>query len=162
MNEEELELSIYRFQNEDGCKILLCDETGGEGRNLQGADYVIHIDLPWDANAIEQRIGRLDRLGRPADKDVCSVVTYAKDTLEEELYNFWNKGLNIFTQSLSGLEIIMNEINASIIHAVTSDFRYGISNAINEIIESSQRMEKEVREEQHFDSAAFIYATLNQ
>lgn len=116
----------------------------------------------WDANAIEQRIGRLDRLGRPADKDVCSVVTYAKETLEEELYNFWNKGLNIFTQSLSGLEIIMNEINESIIHAVTSDFRYGISNAINEIIESSQRMEKEVREEQHFDSAAFIYATLNQ
>lgn len=162
MNEEELELSIYRFQNDDECKILLCDETGGEGRNLQGADYVIHIDLPWDANAIEQRIGRLDRLGRPADKDVCSVVTYAKDTLEEELYNFWNKGLNIFTQSLSGLEIIMNEINESIIHAVTSDFRYGISNAINEIIESSQKMEKEVREEQHFDSAAFIYATLNQ
>lgn len=70
--------------------------------------------------------------------------------------------MNIFTQSLSGLEIIMNEINESIIHAVTSDFRYGISNAINEIIESSQRMEKEVREEQHFDSAAFIYATLNQ
>lgn len=162
MNEEELELSIYRFQNDDECKILLCDETGGEGRNLQGADFVIHIDLPWDANAIEQRIGRLDRLGRPADKDVCSVVTYAKETLEEELYNFWNKGLNIFTQSLSGLEIIMNEINESIIHAVTSDFRYGISNAINEIIESSQRMEKEVREEQHFDSAAFIYATLNQ
>ena len=162
MNEEELELSIYRFQKDDECKIIICDETGGEGRNLQGADYVIHIDLPWDANAIEQRIGRLDRLGRPADKDICSVVTYAKDTLEEELYNFWNKGLNIFTQPLSGLEIIMNEINESIIHAVTSDFRYGVSNAINEIIESSQRMEKEVREEQHFDSAAFIYATLNQ
>ena len=162
MNEEELELSIYRFQNDDDCKILLCDETGGEGRNLQGANYVIHIDLPWDANAIEQRIGRLDRLGRAADKDVCSVVVFAKDTLEEELYNFWNKGLNIFTQSLSGLEIIMNEINESIIHAVTSDFRYGISNAINEIIESSRKMEMEVREEQHFDSAAFIYATLNQ
>ena len=105
---------------------------------------------------------RLDRLGRAADKDVCSVVVFAKDTLEEELYNFWNKGLNIFTQSLSGLEIIMNEINESIIHAVTSDFRYGISNAINEIIESSRKMEMEVREEQHFDSAAFIYATLNQ
>ena len=68
--------------------------------------------------------------------------------------------MNIFTQSLSGLEIIMDEINENIIHAITSDFRYGISNAINEIIESSQRMEKEVREEQHFDSAAFIYATL--
>lgn len=162
MNENELELSVYRFQNDEECKILLCDETGGEGRNLQGADFVIHIDLPWDANAIEQRIGRLDRLGRSADKNVCSVVIYAKETLEEELYNFWNKGLNVFNQSLSGLEIIMDEINESIINAVTSDFRYGISNAISEIIQSSQRMEKEVREEQHFDSAAFIYASLNQ
>lgn len=162
MNENELELSVYRFQNDEECKILLCDETGGEGRNLQGADFAIHIDLPWDANAIEQRIGRLDRLGRSADKNVCSVVIYAKETLEEELYNFWNKGLNVFNQSLSGLEIIMDEINESIINAVTSDFRYGISNAISEIIQSSQRMEKEVREEQHFDSAAFIYASLNQ
>lgn len=162
MNENELELSVYRFQNDEECRILLCDETGGEGRNLQGADFVLHIDLPWDANAIEQRIGRLDRLGRSADKNVCSVVIYAKETLEEELYNFWNKGLNVFNQSLSGLEIIMDEINESIINAVTSDFRYGISNAISEIIQSSQRMEKEVREEQHFDSAAFIYASLNQ
>ncbi len=162
MNESELELSVYRFQNDEDCKILLCDETGGEGRNLQGADFVIHIDLPWDANAIEQRIGRLDRLGRSVDKDVCSVVVYAKETLEEELYHFWDKGLNVFHQSLSGLEIIMDEINDSIIKAVTSDFRYGISNAISEIIQSSQRMEKEVREEQHFDSAAFIYASLNQ
>ena len=162
MDENELELSVYRFQNDADCKILLCDETGGEGRNLQSADFVIHIDLPWDANAIEQRIGRLDRIGRPVDKNVCSVVVYAKETFEEELYNFWNKGLNVFHQSLSGLEIIMSEINDSLINAVTKDFRYGISNAISEIIRSSQKMEKEVREEQHFDSAAFLYASLNQ
>ncbi len=162
MTEDELELNVYRFQNDSQCFMILCDETGGEGRNLQSADFVIHIDLPWDANAIEQRIGRLDRLGRDPEKDVCSVVVYTKGTLEEELFNFWNKGLGIFENSLSGLEIIMNEINESIIKAVTSDFRYGISNAITRIINSSQKMEKEVREEQHFDTAAFIYASVNQ
>lgn len=162
MQEDELELNIYKFQNDSKCTILLSDETGGEGRNLQSADYIVHIDLPWDANAIEQRIGRLDRLGRDMNKDVCSVVVYARNTLEEELYKFWSQGLNIFNQSLSGLEIIMQDINNSIIKAVTSDFRYGISNAIAEIIESSQKMEKEVREEQHFDTAAFIYASMNQ
>lgn len=162
MNADDLELNVYRFQNDSSCTLLLCDESGGEGRNLQSADYIIHIDLPWDANAIEQRIGRLDRLGRPMDKDVCSVVIYSRDTLEEELYKFWNNGLNIFQQSLSGLEIIMKDINDSIIHAVTGDFRYGISNAIAEIIESSQKMEKEVREEQHFDTAAFIFDSLNK
>lgn len=162
MSPDDLEFNIYKFQNDAECKFLLCDETGGEGRNLQGADYVVHIDLPWDANAIEQRIGRLDRLGRNPEKDVCSVVIYSTRTLEEELFKFWNNGLNIFEQSLSGLEIIMNDINNSIIKAVTSDFRYGISNAIEETITSSQAMEKDVREEQHFDTAAFIYASLNQ
>lgn len=44
--------------------MLICDRSGGEGRNLQIADYVIHIDLPWNINTIEQRIGRLDRMGR--------------------------------------------------------------------------------------------------
>lgn len=162
MSEDELELNVYRFQNDSQCFIILCDESGGEGRNLQSADFIIHIDLPWDANAIEQRIGRLDRLGRNPQKDICSVIVYAKSTLEEELYRFWNEGLNIFSQSLSGLEIIMDDINKSIIHAVSNDLRYGISNAIAEIIESSQKMEKEVREEQHFDTAAFTYAFMNQ
>lgn len=162
MTLQELELSIYRFQNQDSCQIILCDETGGEGRNLQGADYVVHIDLPWDANKIEQRIGRLDRLGRPVDKDVCSVVIYTENTLEEELFRFWNEGLNIFRNSLSGLEIIMNDINKSIINAVTKDFRYGITNAVEEIIKVSRRMEQEIREEQHFDTAAYIYRPINK
>ena len=162
MSADELELNIFRFQNEARCRILLCDETGGEGRNLQNADIVIHIDLPWDANAIEQRIGRLDRLGREADRTILSVVIYSEDTLEGELYKFWSKGLKVFNKSLNGLEIIMNDINNSIIAAVTNDFRYGISGAIESVIEASQKMEKEVREEQLFDTAPFIYGTLNQ
>lgn len=162
MAEDDLELNVYRFQNDGQCFMILCDETGGEGRNLQSADFVIHIDLPWDANAIEQRIGRLDRLGRKQEKDVCSIVIYAEKTLEEEMFHFWNDGLNVFRQSLSGLEIIMDDINISLIKAVSSDFRYGISNAVTDIIESSKKMEKEVREEQHFDTAAYLYASMNQ
>lgn len=162
MNSDDLELSIYRFQNEKNCRILLCDESGGEGRNLQVADYVVHIDLPWDANAIEQRIGRLDRLGREANRPVLSVVVYTEGTLENELYKFWKEGLNIFNNSLSGLEIIMNEINENIISAVTHDFRYGISEAIANVVKASKEMEKNVREEQLFDTASFLYGAMNQ
>ena len=162
MSSDDLELNIYRFQNDKNCKILLCDETGGEGRNLQIADVIVHIDLPWDANAIEQRIGRLDRLGRDPQKTVLSVVIHTNDTLENELFRFWKEGLKVFTQSLSGLEIIMNDINKSIISAVTKDFRYGISGAIEEVVQASQKMEKDVREEQLFDTAPFIYGSLNQ
>lgn len=162
MDIDELELSVYRFQNDTKCSIMLCDESGGEGRNFQCADYIVHIDLPWDANAIEQRIGRLDRLGREQNRDVKSVVVYAEDSLEEELFNFWNKGLNIFRQSLSGLEIIMNEINESIISAIINDFKYGLSKAISKIVDASKKMEREIREEQHFDTAAYKYRPMNR
>ena len=95
----EIELNSYRFQNDKNCRIMLCDYTGGEGRNFQCADYIVHIDLPWDASTIEQRIGRLDRLERdPSRPVVHSVLVYAQDTFEEALYRFWNEGLKIFTQ----------------------------------------------------------------
>lgn len=85
MNREELEDSVYAFQNDSTCKVIICDETGGEGRNFQNAEQIIHLDMPWSANTLEQRIGRLDRLGRSPEQDVLSVVLYAEDSIEEKL-----------------------------------------------------------------------------
>lgn len=79
---------------------MLSDESGGEGRNFQVADKVIHIDVPWSANVIEQRIGRLDRIGRQDNNAVTSIVVYAENSLEEQLYKFWNEGVQLF-QNLS-------------------------------------------------------------
>lgn len=70
----EIELNAYRFQNETACRIMLCDYSGGEGRNFQCADYIVHIDVPWDANMIEQRIGRLDRLERDSSRPVVTSI----------------------------------------------------------------------------------------
>lgn len=76
---------------------MLCDNTGGEGRNFQCADYIIHIDLPWDASLLEQRIGRLDRLERDPERSVVtSIVPFAGDTFEEALFDFFSNGLRIF------------------------------------------------------------------
>lgn len=162
MNSDELEINVCRFQKDRTCTIMLCDESGGEGRNFQCADYVVHIDLPWDANAIEQRIGRLDRMGRESKKQIISVIPYAEESLEEELFKFWDKGLGIFEHSLSGLEIIMNDINAAIVSAIIKDFRFGLINEIQNVIERSTRLKEEVREEQHFDTSAYIYRPMNQ
>ena len=86
MSRADLEDSVYDFQNDPACRVIVCDETGGEGRNFQNAEQVIHLDLPWNANALEQRIGRLDRLGRDPEMDVKSVVMYAEGTIEEQLF----------------------------------------------------------------------------
>ena len=162
MSTDELEVNVCKFQNDRNCTIMLCDESGGEGRNFQCAEYVVHIDLPWDANAIEQRIGRLDRMGRESGRPIVSVVPYAEETLEEELFKFWDNGLKIFNHSLSGLEIIMNDINNAIVSAIIKDVRFGLINEIQNVIDRSARLKEEVREEQHFDTAAYIYRPMNQ
>lgn len=158
METDAIELNAYRFQNEETCHIMLCDYSGGEGRNFQCADYVIHIDLPWDANMIEQRIGRLDRLERdPARPIVTSVVVHTEDSFEAALFEFWNAGLNIFNQSLSGMEIIMKDINEQIISAVEEDFKYGLFERVPKIIELAKSMRETVRKEQNYDAAGFMF-----
>jgi len=158
MSQEEIELNAYRFQNDPDCRIMLCDYTGGEGRNFQCADYIVHIDLPWEANMIEQRIGRLDRLERDRSRPiVTSVVFHTKESFEEALFDFWRDGLKIFNQSLSGMEIIMKDINHEIVEAVRNDFKHGLFERIPEIIKIAEIMRETIRKEQNYDAAGFIF-----
>ena len=163
MLREELEDSVYEFQNNEKCRVILCDSTGGEGRNFQNADWVIHLDLPWTANAIEQRIGRLDRLGRDQNHlMVNSVVIYSKESIEEQLFEIWNRGLDIFQRSLSGLEIITGELNERIEEALLDDIYNGLEKAVDDIVELTEDARDAVEEEQLYDSGSVIYRPLSQ
>lgn len=162
MLRSELEDSVYEFQNNVNCRVILCDATGGEGRNFQNADWLIHLDLPWTANAIEQRIGRLDRLGRDKNHlSVKSVVVYSKESIETQLFELWNRGLDLFEKSLSGLEIITGELNERIEEALIEDVYNGLENAIDDIIDLTEETRDEVEEEQLYDSGSVIYRPLS-
>ena len=160
MDQNEAEINIYRFQSDPTCRILLCDKSGGEGRNLQIADYVIHVDLPWNINTIEQRIGRLDRMGRDIQIPVTSVAIHSIESYEDQMFHLWNEGLNVFGQSLSGLEIIMNDINHKIIDSIRTDFEFGLYRLVPELIKEAGQMRETVRREQIFDTAALRYRPL--
>ncbi|WP_139490109.1 SNF2-related protein [Brevibacillus dissolubilis] len=160
MTEEELQDSAEDFQDSSGCRILVCDELGGEGRNFQMADMVVHLDTPWTANMLEQRIGRLDRLGRNPENQVVSVVFYAENTIEEQLVHLWKDGMGIYNQSLSGLEIISGEVTNNIVKALKNDVREGVSLAIPLIQEETSRMREAVEEEQFYDMASMLYRPL--
>ena len=162
MDREELEDSVYAFQNNPECRVIICDETGGEGRNFQNAAQIIHLDLPWNANALEQRIGRLDRLGRNPDKDVVSVVLYADTSVEEQLFHIWKDGMKLFEQSLSGLEIITGELNELIVEALLDDYYTGLTNAFDDILDQAEEMRESVEDEQDFDLGATLYRPLSQ
>lgn len=162
MDSDECELSAYRFETDEDYWILLSDESGGEGRNFQNADILVHIDLPWNANDLEQRIGRLDRIGREQNKPVVSVACYSQETLEEDLFSFWNEGIGIFTKSQSGLEIIMNSMDEKIIRALCSDFKYGLVNIIEAVKKELDGLKEIIKKERYFDVAEYKYQAINR
>lgn len=162
MEEDLRELNAYRFENDQKFSLMLSDESGGEGRNFQNADLILHIDIPFEANTLEQRIGRLDRIGRDVSKPVTSIVCYSQLSIEEDLFNIWSKGLRIFERSQSGLEIVMNEIDRKIGEAFCSDTMYGLNGIIDEIIPEINNLNQVVKEERYFDVAAYQYQIINQ
>ena len=74
---------VNEFQNNPKCKVFLSTNAGSTGLNLQAADTVINVDLPWNPAVLEQRIARAHRMGQKRPVNVYILVT--EDTLEEQL-----------------------------------------------------------------------------
>lgn len=152
MDEEKLQLAADRFQRDGGCCVLLCDELGGEGRNFQIAQQIIHIDLPWTPAQIEQRIGRVDRLGRKGE--VRSLPIFARETVEHDLFRLWDEALGLFTRSLSGLEIALEETQDQIVDALRSSVRAGLASLYGPLLAQAAQLREEVERERYFEEDA--------
>lgn len=112
------EENVRRFRAEPQVMVMVSDESGGEGRNFQFAHSLVHMDLPWQPAVIEQRIGRLDRLGRElTSTEVISHVCVSAGAWEAGLYACYHEGLNLFGTSVSGLEFSLRHIQDRIIDA---------------------------------------------
>ena len=74
---------IHRFQNDPACMLFITTNAGATGLNLQAANTVINVDLPWNPAVLEQRISRAHRMGQKQPVQVFLLVT--TDTLEENL-----------------------------------------------------------------------------
>lgn len=99
---------IERFSRPDGPRVLLSSEVGSEGINLQFARVIINYDLPWNPMRVEQRIGRIDRVGQQAA--VLHVVHFkVQGTIEERLYDRLHTKLEFFRNSLGDLEAVIGE-----------------------------------------------------
>jgi ATP-dependent helicase HepA len=88
------------FNEDEGARVMVVSEMGGEGRNFQVASHLVLIDLPRDPELLEQRIGRLDRIGQRGDVHIH--VPYLKGTTEEQVVRWLNEGLNAFAEPVVG------------------------------------------------------------
>ena len=88
------------FSEPNGARLLLCSEIGSEGRNFQFAHHLVLFDLPPHPELLEQRIGRLDRIGQ--SEDIHVHVPYLIGSPQEALVRWYHEGLNAFEDYLEG------------------------------------------------------------
>lgn len=105
---DERKNQIFRFRDEANVRILLSSEVGSEGLNLQFARVLVNYDLPWNPMKIEQRIGRIDRVGQKADR-LAIVHFKLLGTIEERLYERLHRRLELFKNSVGDLEAVLGE-----------------------------------------------------
>lgn len=101
-----------QFSQDDGPQLLLCSEIGSEGRNFQFCHHLILFDLPADMEMIEQRIGRLDRIGQ--EEQVNLHIPYLKNTFEEVLFRWLHEGVNAFGSYVQGAAYIYEQSAAEL------------------------------------------------
>ena len=86
--------AAFFADEETGSQVLVCSEIGSEGRNFQFAKHLILFDLPLNPDLLEQRIGRLDRIGQGDTIEIH--IPYIEDSAQEILFRWYHEGLNAF------------------------------------------------------------------
>jgi superfamily II DNA or RNA helicase len=105
---DEREFVIDEFLEREDVPLLLTSEVGGEGIDLQKASVLFNYDLPWNPMVVEQRIGRLDRIGQQA-KRIVIVNFIVKDSIEEYVLQRLLEKIDIFRESIGEMDPIIGE-----------------------------------------------------
>lgn len=141
LSRSDVEKSLNQFKNDQNCFILVCDSSAEEGRNFQFVDWMIHFDLPWSPNRLEQRIGRIDRIGRPLN---VQFTVFAGSDLEDSPHDAWYQllkdGFGIFHQSIASLQFYVDE---KLPGMVTTLFESGASGLLEMIKTIQQQIAQE-------------------
>jgi ATP-dependent helicase HepA len=107
------------FAEPEGARLLICSEIGSEGRNFQFAHHLVLFDLPLNPELLEQRIGRLDRIGQK--EDIHIHVPYLVGSPQEVLARWYHEGLNAFEANLIGGNELLREFGR-LVHDIAMEY----------------------------------------
>ena len=110
MNQQQKDESVIRFRRRS--QVLIATEAGGEGRNFQFAHVMVNYDLPWNPMKVEQRIGRLDRIGQKRDVVIYNLA--CEGTIEERILDVLHKRIRLFEESVGSLDPILGTVEDDI------------------------------------------------
>jgi SNF2 family DNA or RNA helicase len=107
LSRREKDAAIAAFRSE--LPVLLTTEAAGEGRNLQFCHVMINYDLPWNPMQIEQRLGRIHRIGQEHDVLLTNLVT--RDTIEDHILRVLESKVNLFELVIGELDMILGRVD---------------------------------------------------
>jgi SNF2 family DNA or RNA helicase len=99
--------AIRRF--EQSAQVLLSTEAAGEGRNLQFCRLMVNFDLPWNPQRIEQRVGRIHRIGQSRPVEIWNLS--AEGTIEDYLLDVLDRKLNLFELVIGEMDMILGHLD---------------------------------------------------
>lgn len=108
--------AAFFADKEYGSQVLICSEIGSEGRNFQFAHHLILFDLPLNPDLLEQRIGRLDRIGQTETIQIHA--PYLQDSAQEIMFNWYHKGLNAFEYTCPSGHNVFSRVKETLIEAL--------------------------------------------
>jgi SNF2 family DNA or RNA helicase len=103
MNRGKKDWMMDLFRNR--AQVMVATEAGGEGINLQFCHNIINFDLPWNPMRVEQRIGRVHRLGQTENVRIFNLST--RGTIEEHIISLLHEKINMFELVIGGLDVIL-------------------------------------------------------
>ena len=149
MSTYEQDAAVEYFIQEDGCRILVMDASGDEGRNLQSASEIVHFSLPVSANRLEQRLGRADRFSELRDHRATSTVfSEPESSLITGQFSYLNEGLNIFNRSVATAQHFLSIEFQNLLLALLKN---GLDAFSMNLADISIRLEEEIQNIEYID-----------
>lgn len=113
LNPLQKDAAVEGFKASSRPSILLSTEAGGEGRNFQFCHLLVNYDLPWNPMRVEQRIGRVDRIGQQNTVQVFNF--WVKGTVEERILDVLEQRIRVFEDTVGGLDPILGVAEADLV-----------------------------------------------
>ena len=135
--------AAYFAEDSYGAQILLCSEIGSEGRNFQFASDLILFDLPANPDVLEQRIGRLDRIGQ--ENRIQIHVPYLIGTAQERMFRWYNEGLNIFTNISPTAQTLQENFLVQLKDCLLADVGQQFEDLLEEVGVQREALESELQ-----------------
>ncbi len=132
--------AAYFADSEDGAQVLVCSEIGSEGRNFQFAHHLFLFDLPLNPDLLEQRIGRLDRIGQ--SQAIQIHVPYLKNSAQEIMMRWYHQGLDAFETTCPAGHSVFVKVKEALIDALHQNDNNGED--LEDLITTTRRIHDEL------------------